>query len=153
MFNIKNLLNNKTVVLLCRIIFGSVFIFASIDKIFHPEAFAGILYNYELLPGFLIYPPALFLPWVELVAGAFLIAGIFLRGSSFILNSLLLIFILAITINLLRGINFDCGCFSTLPGTDSNVYFLLVRDLLLLIPGFLIYFNYNTDRSQNESKN
>ena len=142
MYNIKNLINNKYFILICRIILGTVFIYASVDKIMNPEAFAAIISNYKLLPDFFIYAPALLLPWIELVAGSFLIAGIFIRGSSFILNGLLIVFILAITINLVRGINFDCGCFSTLTGTGSNVYFLLFRDLLLLIPGSVIFYHY-----------
>ncbi|MCK5003733.1 MAG: DoxX family membrane protein [Candidatus Aminicenantes bacterium] len=146
MFKTRKPSKDKTVILTCRIILGSVFIFASIDKIFHPEAFAGILHNYKLLPDILIYLPALFLPWIELIAGSFLIAGIFVRGSTFILSSLLLIFILAITINLIRGINFDCGCFSIIPGENGSTYFLLIRDLFLLIPGVLIYLYYKKDR-------
>ncbi len=152
MFKIKNLIKNQLFILICRIILGSVFIYASADKIFNPEAFAAILSNYKLLPDFLIYAPALLLPWIELVAGSFLIAGIFVRGSSIILNGLLIVFISAITINLIRGINFDCGCFSTSQGTGSNVYFLLIRDLLLLIPGYIILFHYNS-RRENESRN
>ena len=152
MYKIKNLISNKHFILICRIILGTVFIYASVDKIFNPEAFAAILSNYKLLPDFFIYAPALFLPWIELVSGSFLIAGIFIRGSSFILNGLLIVFILAITINLVRGINFDCGCFSTLTGTGSNVYSLLFRDMLLLIPGSVVFFHYII-RSWNGSKN
>ena len=152
MFKIKNLLNNKLLVLISRFILGTVFIYASIDKIVNAEAFAAILYNYKLLPDFLIYAPTLFLPWIELVAGSFLVAGIFVRGSSIILNVLLLVFIIAITINLIRGISFDCGCFSTLTGTGSNVYYLLFRDLLLLIPGSVIIFHYIV-RGRNGSGN
>ena len=152
MYKIKKLIGNKYFVLICRIILGAVFIYASVDKIINPEAFAAILSNYKLLPDFFIYAPALLLPWIELVAGSFLIAGIFIRGSSFILNGLLIVFIIAITINLARGINFDCGCFSTLTGTGSNVYFLLLRDLLLLIPGSVVFFQY-TMRSWNGNKN
>lgn len=145
----KKIIYRPYIVFICRIILGSVFIYASADKILHPEAFADILYNYRLLPDFLIYAPALFLPWIELVAGAFLIAGIFKRGAGFILNGLLLVFILAITINLVRGLNFDCGCFTTLPGEGSNVYALLIRDILLLVPGAVIFMNYNY-RRKNE---
>ena len=152
MYKTTNLINNKLFVLLCRIILGTVFIYASIDKIFNPEAFAAIISNYKLLPDFFIYTPALFLPWIELVAGSFLIAGIFVRGSSFLLNGLLIVFILAITINLIRGLSFDCGCFSTLSGTGSNVYYLLFRDLLLLIPGSVIFFHYIL-RRPGETKN
>ncbi len=146
MFNYYKLIENKYIILSFRMILGSVFIFASIDKILHPDAFAEILHNYKILPDILIYAPALLLPWIELIAGSFLIAGIFMRGSVLILNSLLLIFILAITINLVRGITFDCGCFSTIPGESGSVYFLLIRDILLLIPGALLYRNYMKKR-------
>ncbi len=152
MYKTTNLINNKLFVLLCRFILGGVFIYASIDKILNPEAFAAILSNYELLPDFFIYAPALFLPWIELVAGSFLIAGIYVRGSSVILNGLLVLFITAIMINLVRGISFDCGCFSTLAGTGSNVYYLLIRDLLLLIPGYVILFHY-IFRRRSENRN
>ena len=152
MLNIRNMIHHPAVVLICRIVLGSVFIYASADKIMHPESFASILHNYQLLPDFLIYAPALFLPWIELVAGAFLIAGIFPRGASFILNGLLVIFIIAIAFNLARGLNFDCGCFSTQPGSGDSAYFLLFRDLLLLIPGIILFLNYNYRRT-NESKN
>jgi len=149
----NNLLKNKFFIIACRIFFGAVFVYASIDKIFHPDAFAGILYNYKLLPDFLIYAPALILPWVEIIAGSFLIAGIFVRGSSFILNSLLIIFIVAIAFNLYRGVTFDCGCFSTVQGNGGNVYSLLARDLLLLIPGVLVFYYYYNDRKLNENEN
>jgi len=132
---------NRIFIILCRILLGGIFIYASIDKILNPEAFSKILYNYKLLPSQFIYFPAIFLPWVELIAGSFLISGIFLRGSSFIINSLLLIFIVALATNLIRGVNFDCGCFSTLSGTGSNAVLLLVRDLLLLIPGLWVFLS------------
>ena len=133
---IKELIHNKRFVFLLRLILGSVFIYASIDKIFHPDDFAEILYNYKLLPDTLIYVPALFLPWVELIAGSFLIAGVCPRGSSFIINSLLILFIAAISVNLIRGLDFDCGCFTTAAGDSSDsAILLLIRDILLLIPG------------------
>ena len=148
-----NLLTNKYVILLCRFVLGGVFVYASIDKIVHPEAFAGILHNYKLLPDYFIYGPALYLPWVELIAGSFLIAGIFTRGSSVVLNALLIIFIAAITINIIRGISFDCGCFSTSQEGGGNVYLLLLRDCLLLFPGLLVLYYYINDRRRNENNN
>lgn len=149
----KKIFENGFLLLICRTVLGFVFIYASIDKILDPETFAQILHNYKLLPDFFIYPPAIILPWVELIAGSFLIAGIFVRGSSLIINLLLIIFIHAIAFNLLRGISFDCGCFSLSAGSGSNAYLLLLRDLLLLIPGILIYYSYSRNRRHNGSKN
>lgn len=108
----------------------------------NPSGFADILYNYKLLPMWFIYLPALLLPWIELISGLFLISGIFVKTSAKLLTSLLIFFIIIILINLFRGINFDCGCFSSVKTiSGDNPYFLIVRDILLLIPGFAIILN------------
>jgi uncharacterized membrane protein YphA (DoxX/SURF4 family) len=136
-----HLLSALPVQVLCRFILGGVFIYASLDKITHPHAFANIIANYQMLPGILITLPALVLPWLEMISGLFLVAGIFKRASALILSSLLLMFTAAIAINLIRGITFDCGCFSTITSAaGSDPLGLLARDLLLLIPGFIIIF-------------
>ncbi len=133
------ILSTLPVQVLCSLILGGVFIYASIDKISHPGAFAKIIFNYQLLPAVLITLPAMVLPWLELISGAFLVAGIFRRASAMILSSLLAVFAVAISINLARGITFDCGCFSTVTTVSgSDPVGLLTRDLLLLIPGLII---------------
>ena len=47
-----------------RVILGAVFIYASIDKIRNPEAFAKAVYNYQILPDSLINLTAIALPWL-----------------------------------------------------------------------------------------
>ena len=59
-------------------------------KIADPASFAKAIYGYRILPGSLINLAAMYLPWLELVAGSLLIVGAFTRGSSFILVVLLL---------------------------------------------------------------
>jgi uncharacterized membrane protein YphA (DoxX/SURF4 family) len=146
--NIVHILSSLPVQVLCRIILGGVFIYASIDKILHPHAFAKIILNYQLLPDMLVTLPAIILPWLEMISGLFLLAGIFRRASAVILSSMLLIFGIAITINLMRGITFDCGCFTTVATTSgSDPVELLVRDILLLLPGLIIIFFYKNKRT------
>jgi uncharacterized membrane protein YphA (DoxX/SURF4 family) len=145
---IIHILSSLPVQVLCRIILGGVFIYASIDKIVHPHAFAKIIHNYQLLPDLLVTLPAIVLPWLEMISGLFLVAGIFRRASAVILSSMLLMFGTAITINLIRGITFDCGCFSTVTtASGSDPVELLVRDILLLIPGLIIIFFYKEKRT------
>lgn len=140
---IANILSSLPVQVLCRIILGGVFIYASIDKIAHPHAFAKIIYNYQLVPDILVTFPAIVLPWLEMISGLFLIAGIFRRASAVVLSAMLLVFAVAITINLVRGITFDCGCFSTMVTVSGNdPVGLLVRDILFLVPGLIIIFFY-----------
>ena len=149
---IVNILSSLPVQVFSRIILGGVFIYASIDKIAHPYAFAKIIQNYQLVPDILVTLPAIVLPWLEMISGLFLVAGIFRRASAVVLSALLLIFAVAITINLVRGITFDCGCFSTVTtASGSNPVGLLVRDILLIIPGLIIIFFYkDKEKSRGE---
>jgi putative oxidoreductase len=141
---ILNLLSSLPLQVLCRFIMGGLFIYAGIPKVADPHGFANIIHNYKLLPDILVTLPAIVLPWLEIAAGFFLVAGIFRRTSAIVLSSLLLVFTIAISINLIRGINFDCGCFSTVTSeSGSDPVGLLIRDLLLLIPGAIIIFFSN----------
>ena len=126
--------------ILCRIVLGGIFIYASLDKIAHPRAFAEIIANYAILPDWLVTLPALVLPWLELAAGLCLLAGVWTRSAALLLSLLLLAFILALGFNALRGIDVSCGCFSTSASDTENAWVLMLRDLLILLPGLLIVF-------------
>ena len=52
-----------------RLVLGAVFVFATIDKIRHPAAFAEVVYNYQILPEVLINISAIVFPWLELLLG------------------------------------------------------------------------------------
>lgn len=138
---IVNFLASRPVQYLCCFILGGLFIYASIDKIVNPHAFARIIHNYKLVPGIFIYAMAITFPWIEIIAGLFLVAGIFKRTAAIVLSGMLIIFSIAISINLIRGFKFDCGCFSTsLTEGGSDPVGLLIRDILILIPGLVIIF-------------
>jgi uncharacterized membrane protein YphA (DoxX/SURF4 family) len=96
-----------------RLFLGLVFLFAAADKILHPAAFAETITNSRILPEWLIHWVAIILPWVELLLGWFLIFGIWLPGGSFLSTVLLLIFAGSVAFNMLRGLDIQCGCFST----------------------------------------
>ncbi len=136
---INKVSSDRRIIFICRFLLGMIFIYASIDKISNPHAFADIIFNYKVIPEFLINFPALYLPWIELITGMFIIFGIFTETSAKIITSLLIFFIFLITFNMIRGISFDCGCFSTAATmSGSDPVRLLIRDTLLLIPGILI---------------
>jgi len=133
-------LGAPAVQLLARLVLGGLFIYASVDKIAHPRAFADIIASYRLLPGFMIHLAAAVLPWLELIAGAVLIAGIWKRGATLLLTLLLAAFLLGIAVNAVRGLDLSCGCFSTSAADKENPWFLMFRDFLFLIPGVVILF-------------
>lgn len=144
---IVKFLSSTPILFLCRFILGGLFIYASIDKVAHPAAFAKIIYNYRLFPDFSVYLLAVVLPWIELITGLFLVAGIFKRTSAIMLSSLLFLFIAALSFNLIRGLDFNCGCFTTTSSSSSEPLGLIFRDILMLIPGLIIIF-FHREKAQ-----
>jgi len=122
-------------------VIGIIFVYASIHKIADPAAFAKIIYGYYLFPYLSINLIAIILPFLEFYSGIFLLLGIYPRSATAIIIGLLFGFITAISINLLRGHEFDCGCFS-FNGSDSKVASiqLLVRDIFYFVFSLYIIF-------------
>ena len=74
---------------LIRFIIGSVFIWASYDKIIDPGKFAREISNYHVVPFRLENTIAIILPWIELFIGVGLVTGIYINANSLITASLL----------------------------------------------------------------
>ncbi len=129
---LKNIFLSKQLSFLFRLFLGFLFIYASVDKILHPAQFAKIVYNYRILPGFLINLFAMILPWIEFLTGAFLILGIATEAVAFLASGLMLIFMIALGVSLIRGLDINCGCFSTAPSSKSNLYKRVLWDILFL---------------------
>ncbi|MGZ5466490.1 MAG: MauE/DoxX family redox-associated membrane protein [Thermoanaerobaculia bacterium] len=94
-----------------QIALGVFFVAAALPKLVDPPSFAHMIYNYRLVPGAFVNLMALVMPWLELLAGLALILGIWTRASAGLVAGLLLVFIVAISLNLARGNAIDCGCF------------------------------------------
>jgi len=133
-----------------RMFLGGIFIYASLDKIFKPGLFAEAVYNYQILPDILINLTALVLPWLELVLGLMLVAGVWLPGAVMLSILLLLIFSGSLIFNMVRGININCGCFSTEPSTDPITWWTVMRDSTFLIPAFYLLFANRTEKTAGE---
>lgn len=134
----KKLFSNDWLTLLCRILFGGIFIYASLDKLAHPDQFARIVFNYHLVPGPLINLMSLILPMSEFVAGVFLIFGIMYDGARRYLLFLMAIFMIAVGINAFRGVDLECGCFTVSSRAKSATLQLLLRDIIYAIPGIIL---------------
>lgn len=90
---------------------GLVFIYAAATKILVPCELAADIYQYRIAPGAVINIVAIILPSIELVLGACLITGIAPRGAALGITIILGFFLVLLTVNLFRGIDFECGCF------------------------------------------
>jgi hypothetical protein len=98
---------------ICRIFIGAIFIYASLHKITGPCEFAATIHNYKIAPDFSVNLAAIVLPFIEMVFGVCLIIGILPRGASLGIVLILMFFIAALSVNLVRGIEFECGCFAS----------------------------------------
>lgn len=136
---VSDFITNRWVELIMRWCIGVVFIYASYHKILHPADFAKVIYGYKLFPAEMINLTAIVLPYVELFCGVLLCAGVWTRSTALIINFLLLCFIIAISVNLIRGHQFDCGCFSVQEQGDvSSAVMLLIRDVFWFAGGFVV---------------
>jgi hypothetical protein len=135
-----------------RILLGMVFIFASIDKMLHPAAFAQNIYAYQLLPESWISALAVTLPWLEVVLGCLLITGVWLPGAVTLVNLLLVTFFAALAFNMARGLDVDCGCFSTGPKSQGAMWTYLLRDLIFLLISGYLFFQVVVDPKWNDPK-
>ena len=135
-----------------RWVLGIVFIYASYDKILHPHAFAIMVNNYQLLPGELVNLTALLLPWLELFMGICLVTGWLMHGTVIVSNVLLFTFTVVLFYNIHRGLDINCGCFSTSPEEMSASMFTIARDAgFLLLSFYLCWFKFydrGTSREQ-----
>ena len=133
-----------------RWILGIIFIYASYDKILHPQAFALVVYNYQLLPEELINLTALILPWLELLLGVCLITHRLIQGTIIISNILLFTFTIIVFYNVHRGLDINCGCFSTDIKKDPATMLTIVRDVIFLIMSFYLYlFAFKIKKAHN----
>ena len=133
------LIRNGWFELVARWVLGTAFIYASYHKIMDPAQFAKVIYGYYLFPLFSINSIAIVLPFLELFCGLALVLGIYPRSAALIINFLLIAFILALSLNLIRGQEFDCGCFSFSDrGYTYTITETLIRDIVFFGLGLLV---------------
>jgi putative oxidoreductase len=135
--NVREILSNRYLLLASRVVLGMVFVVAAIPKIGRPDSFAVSIEAYEMLPLAAVNAVAIVVPWIELICGLFLVAGVRARAGSALLGGLLVVFIVAISTAVLRGLDINCGCFGTAVGTPVG-WGRVLEDVALLLPAWLL---------------
>jgi uncharacterized membrane protein YphA (DoxX/SURF4 family) len=128
---------------LARLAVAGLFLVACIAKIRNPELFALAVHRYRILPGEFVNAVAIIMPWIELTAGlAVLAAPARLRAAgALIITGMLAVFTVAISLNLLRGIEASCGCFSTRADAAVSDGWNLVRNGALIWLSLAVFFD------------
>lgn len=136
-----------------QFVLAAFFVVAGLAKIADPPGFAHEIHNYGLVPGAFVNAMALVLPWLEVITGVALFLGMARRTAARILGILLIVFIVALSINLARGKPVDCGCFgvSTVQKTDAerlkDMKLVILRDVgLLLLAAQILYATKRQER-------
>lgn len=140
-------LKNKLFLIL-RISLGLMFIVASYYKIMSPGAFAHQIYNYKLLPAWLINPLAITLPPLQLFCGLALLFNKGTKGASLLITAMLFAFQVAVASALVRGLNISCGCFKS--GGEAATWWTFGRDFLLFAAAvFQLLRAFQIDRNKS----
>ncbi|MFN3871946.1 MAG: MauE/DoxX family redox-associated membrane protein [Ignavibacterium sp.] len=135
----KKIFSNQYFLLISRIIIAIVFIYAGAEKISDPKGFSQAIYNYRLFPIETINFLAITLPWLELVSGILLLFGVSVKENAAIIGTLLFVFIIAVAISMIRGLDIDCGCFGK--GTPVGWRKIGENTLLLILCLALLAFD------------
>ena len=145
----EKLFTNKYFVVIARVVLGAIFVYASFDKMANPEAFLKAIHNYKILPVQLENPLAIFLPWMELITGLLLIVGKWQKACLLIYNILMIIFVIALSQALIRGLDISCGCFSVDPSSASEVWLRIILDIITLFFSISLYRFWPDDEPVN----
>jgi uncharacterized membrane protein YphA (DoxX/SURF4 family) len=148
---VSALARSPRVQLVARLLLGGFFVYASLDKLANPAAFAKIVYLWQVAGPVPSNLAAVTLPVVELLAGALLVVGVWRREAALVIAVLLVVFLLAAGSVLARGIDVqNCGCTSLAahdpaaawpPAWTQGVgWFLVTRNLVLLAIALALAF-------------
>ncbi len=134
-------LDNRTLTVASRLLVGSVFVFASIDKAADPAAFATMIDHYRIVGGSVSQLSAMLLPWLELLAGLTLVLGIVPRGASLLIGTMTVVFTAAILSGIARGLDIGCGCFTLDPDVSRIGWGKVAENTGLIILSFYLVFS------------
>jgi len=109
------------------------FIVAAVPKLGNPGAFAEMISHYQILPGNLINLAAIYLPWVEIFAAISLFSIATRKAGLSLICIMLVVFIVAQSIALAKGLDIACGCFSVSEDSKKAGLSGIVRNIFLLI--------------------
>lgn len=119
-----------TAAILFRFIVGLTFVIAGIAKFSELRAFEQAVWRYDILPARVVRPTARLIPAFEVLFGGALVVGLFMRVSASGLGISVVVFAIAIAVNLLRGRVIDCGC--AVAGTPERIgWSSVARNLVL----------------------
>jgi putative oxidoreductase len=116
-----------------RLVVAGVFLFAGINKLLAPDAFAQDIANYQVFPHWTWNLAAASVPITEVLGALAVLFDVKRRAGALVLGALNVAFIGLISSVIWRGIDLSCGCFGAAAEADAVGWPMLLRDLALML--------------------
>jgi uncharacterized membrane protein YphA (DoxX/SURF4 family) len=137
-----------TASLVLRLLMGSIFLAAGLAKMSDPISFFSTLMQFKLFPDPMISLLAIYVPWIEFLAGLSLVLGMLHRAGALILVALNIAFSFVILSVIVRGIEIECGCFGLLSDVleipDTADWKSIVRNIIFACMSFYVFATKET---------
>lgn len=125
------------ITVLLSVILGCIFLASALPKLRYPKGFVLIVLEYRILPPWLGWIYARLLAPLEFLIALLLFTGTTIRVAGTLAALLFLSFIIAISINLVRGRRLDCHCFGKAAHRQIG-WGLLLQDGTLLAASIVL---------------
>jgi hypothetical protein len=116
--------------LIASLTLGAALVIAGASKVRDLDAFVIAVLNYDLLPRSLARAFARILPFAELACGVLLVVQVGRVSVAMTSAALLLTFLIAVSVNLIRGRSIQCHCFGS--SAERIGWTTVVRLIVLL---------------------
>ena len=117
---------------------------SAVPKMASPRQFANDVQQYKLLPRPLGSAFGYVLPYVELAAALMLLTGVCSSWAALLVVGMLVSFMIAVGVGMIRKLNLNCNCFGLLY-RERVGWSTQVRDGILLTMALLIVFGGTGD--------
>ena len=124
--------------LLVRIALGTIFLMSALTKLASPGQFAGDVREYRLLPQPLATAFGWALPYAELAVAGLFLTGVRTAWAAGAAVVLLVAFMIAVGLAMLRGFDLSCSCFGLLY-RERVGWGTQVRDGVLLLMALFVF--------------
>lgn len=135
--------------LIAQLLFGALFLWSGLIKVLDPLSFTDAVRNFRIVGDPYAVLFAMWIPWIEIVAGVAVMFDGWKRAGATILVGALLFFTAALVSAWVRGLDISCGCF----GEERVVNYpvKLLQNTLLIGWGILLLCRAERRHRLNEA--
>jgi len=125
-----------------RLALGGVFVYAGVMKALDAQQFAIDIQHYELTPWTVSIVAAVYLPWLEIIAGVALLVRRFFVGAIALIGLMAAVFLVAIGSAWWRGLDITCGCFGREENRTNFGQHIALNLAMLVAAGVLFWLEW-----------